>query len=75
MDMSKIDFIFLDGGHEYNTVVNDLNSCIDVLKFNGSILCDDYNISQYGVKKAVDEFKNKHEFKNLGRFALLRIRK
>ena len=42
--MSKIDFVFLDGGHEYNTVVNDLNSCIDVLKFNGSILCDDYNL-------------------------------
>ena len=35
MDMSKIDFVFLDGGHEFNTVVNDLNSSIDVLKFNG----------------------------------------
>ena len=38
MDMSKIDFVFLDGGHEYNTVVNDLNSCADVIKFNGLIL-------------------------------------
>ena len=61
IDMSKIDFIFLDGGHEYNTVVNDLNSCIDVLKFNGTILCDDYNLSSApGVKKAIDEFVNKN---------------
>ena len=64
MDMSKIDFVFLDGGHQYNTVVNDLNSCIDVLKFNGSILCDDYNLSSApGVKKAIDEFVKNNNFK------------
>ena len=64
MDMSKIDFVFLDGGHEYNTVVNDLNSCADVLKFNGSILCDDYNLgSAPGVKKAIDEFVKTNNFK------------
>ena len=64
IDMSKIDFVFLDGGHEYNTVVNDLNSCIDVLKFNGSILCDDYNLgSAPGVKKAIDEFVKTNNFK------------
>jgi len=55
--MSKIDFVFLDGGHEYSTVVKDLDSYIDVFKFTGSILCDDYNLgSAPGVKKAVDEF-------------------
>ena len=64
MDMSKIDFVFLDGGHQYNTVVNDLNSCMDVLKFNGSILCDDYNLgSAPGVKKAIDEFVKNNNFK------------
>ena len=64
MDMSKIDFVFLDGGHQYNTVVNDLNSCMDVLKFNGSILCDDYNLgSAPGVKKAIDEFVKTNNFK------------
>ena len=30
--MSKIDYVFLDGGHEYNTVMNDLNCCFDVIK-------------------------------------------
>ena len=64
MDMSKIDFVFLDGGHKYNTVVNDLNSCMDVLKFNGSILCDDYNLgSAPGVKTAIDEFVKTNDFK------------
>ena len=64
MDMSKIDFVFLDGGHEFNTVVNYLNSSIDVLKFNGSILCDDYNLgSAPGVKKAIDEFVKNNNFK------------
>ena len=64
MDMSKIDYVFLDGGHEYNTVINDLDSCIDVLKFNGSILCDDYNLgSAPGVKKAIDEFVKTNDFK------------
>ena len=63
IDMSKIDFVFLDGGHEYNTVVNDLNLCIDVLKFNGTILCDDYNLgSAPGVKKAIDEFVKTNSF-------------
>ena len=61
IDMSKIDFVFLDGGHEYNTVINDLDSCMDVLKFNGLILCDDYNLgSAPGVKKAIDEFVKKN---------------
>ena len=75
-DMSKIDFVFLDGGHQYNTVVNDLNSCMDVLKFNGSILCDDYNLgSAPGVKKAIDEFVKtnnlKYEIICDDRFALI----
>ena len=64
MDMSKIDFVFIDGGHEYNTVINDLNSCADVLKFHGTILCDDYNLgSAPGVKKAIDQFVNANNFK------------
>ena len=64
MDMSKIDYVFLDGGHEYSTVINDLNSCIDVIYKNGTILCDDYNLTYApGVKKAIDEFCLKNNFK------------
>ena len=39
IDMSKIDYVFLDGGHDYETVKNDLNNCIEVVKRKGTILC------------------------------------
>ena len=64
MDMTKIDYVFLDGGHQYKTVTNDLNNCIKVLENNGTILCDDYSLPYTpGVKQAVDEFVNKNNFK------------
>tara|TARA_E500000331_G_scaffold285184_1_gene279633 strand:+ start:27 stop:656 length:630 start_codon:yes stop_codon:yes gene_type:complete len=57
IDMSKIDYVFLDGGHEYETVKNDLNNCSEVIEKKGTILCDDYNLgSALGVKKAIDEY-------------------
>ena len=62
IDMSKIDYVFLDGGHEYNTVMNDLDNCIEVIKKGGTVLCDDYNLgSAPGVKRAVDEFAKKNQ--------------
>ena len=80
IDMSKIDYAFLDGGHEYNTVKNDLNCCLDLLKNNGTVLCDDYDLSQApGVRKAIDEFvkTNKLNCELLcnTRFAKLTIKK
>ena len=64
MDMSKIDYVFLDGGHDYDTVKNDLNNCIEVINNNGTVLCDDYNLSYApGVKKAIDEFVKKYSLK------------
>ena len=75
IDLKQIDFVFLDGGHSYKTVKEDLNLLILNLKAGSIILCDDYNINHYGVKKAVDEIKNLHFFKDHGRFALLKIKK
>ena len=64
IDMTKIDYVFLDGGHDYVTVKNDLNSCSDVIDNNGTILCDDYNLSYApGVKKAVDEYVENNNYK------------
>ena len=64
IDMSKIDYVFLDGGHEYNTVLNDLNCCYEVVNNNGIILCDDYDLYQApGVKKAIDEFVKDKQLK------------
>ena len=63
IDMSKIDFVFLDGGHNYKTVLNDLKCCNEVVKNNGIIICDDYDLSfAPGVKKAVDEFVLENNF-------------
>ena len=62
--MSQIDYVFLDGGHAYNTVKNDLFYSLPVLKKGGIILCDDYNLSYApGVKKAIDEFVKINDLK------------
>ena len=64
IDMGKIDFVFVDGGHDYNTVMNDLNHCKKVINLNGTVLCDDYNLSYApGVKRAIDEFVKNNNFK------------
>ena len=65
MDMSQIDYVFLDGGHAYETVKNDLLYSKPVLENNGTILCDDYNLSQApGVKQAIDEFVRDNNLKS-----------
>ena len=59
VDLQNIDFVFLDGGHSYETVSNDLKIITSKLKKNKIIICDDYDQVEYGVKKAVDELKEK----------------
>ena len=64
IDMSKINYVFLDGGHDYSTVMNDLENCSEVIKNDGTILCDDYDLSYApGVKKAIDEFTDQNNLK------------
>jgi len=64
IDMSKIDFVFLDGGHDYQTVKSDLNFCKEVIINGGTVLCDDYDLSYApGVKKAIDEFSTDNAVK------------
>ncbi len=75
IDLSEIDFVFLDGGHSYETVKEDLYILTSKLKKNSVILCDDYNIEHYGVKRAVDEIKDFHEFSDLERFASIKIKR
>jgi len=64
IDMSKIDYVFLDGGHHYETVKNDLVNCTSVLDNNGTILCDDYDLSYApGVKQAIEEYVDNKNYK------------
>ena len=67
LDMEKIDFAFLDGGHSFETVFNDLNLLFDKISLNKDaiILCDDYDDADYitGVKRAVDQFVKEKKLK------------
>jgi precorrin-6B methylase 2 len=76
-DLSKIDFAFIDGGHSYKTVYNDLSILYASMKHKSkTIVCDDYIDASYitEVKKAVDDFvkKNNLNIKIIkGKFALI----
>ena len=57
INASKFDYVFLDGGHKYETVRDDLKCLTSVIKNKGTILCDDYNLTYApGIKKAINEF-------------------
>ena len=57
INLDEIDYVFLDGGHKYETVRNDLENLTQIVNNKGTILCDDYNLSYApGVKKAIDEY-------------------
>jgi predicted O-methyltransferase YrrM len=55
------DFIFIDGGHSYETVREDVRMCKSLLSKNGVIVLDDYTNDKaeiwanYGIKKLVKE--------------------
>ena len=77
IDLKKIDFAFIDGGHSYKTVYNDLNILFSFMKNRSkTIVCDDYMDVSYitEVKSAVDDFvkHNKLEMKVIkNKFALI----
>ena len=57
ISVNNFDYVFLDGGHKYETVLNDLKNLTEVIQNNGIILCDDYDLAYApGVKKANDEY-------------------
>ena len=63
INLNKVDYVFLDGGHKFETVKNDLENLTQVIHNNGIILCDDYNLSYAsGVKKAIDEYVLEKKF-------------
>ena len=63
IDLKNIDFVFLDGGHSYQTVYNDLTNLYEHMKDKKKvILCDDYGSESYipEVEKAINDFRKKN---------------
>ena len=54
----SVDFIYIDGNHDYEFVKKDIELYWKLLKPNGIIAGHDFNL--YPVAKAVVEFCNKH---------------
>ena len=66
IDLNNIDFTFLDGGHSYETVINDLTILYESMKGkNKVILCDDYGKESYipEVEKAINDFTKQNNLK------------
>ena len=78
LSLESIEFAFLDGGHSYETVMNDLNILEKKLRKNAIILCDDYDGKTKidSVTNAINDFVNKKGLlieKKFQRFALIKI--
>ena len=76
--LSEIDFVFLDGGHSYDTVLSDLQKLYENMKNNSKIVCDDFaGITKIeSVEKAIKDFANSKKIKleeKFKRFALLNV--
>ena len=66
LDLQNVDFTFLDGGHSYQTVINDLTILYESMKDKKKvILCDDYGKESYipEVEKAINDFAKKSNLK------------
>ena len=63
INVNKFDYVFLDGGHKYETVKKDLENLTQIVNNNGTILCDDYDLLYApGVKKAIEDFVSEKNF-------------
>ena len=79
LNIEKIDFAFIDGGHSYQTTLNDLETVYQNMKGRkGTIVCDDYQDASYitEVKKAIDNFVKKENLTLKvieGKFAVIEL--
>jgi predicted O-methyltransferase YrrM len=62
---NKIDILFIDGGHNYNDVIDDFSLYENLVTSGGFIVFDDYNDHKFSpeVKSAVDYLVN-NKFNN-----------
>ena len=66
INLKNIDFAFIDGGHSYETVMNDLSILYESMKNQKKvILCDDFGKESHipDVEKAINDFTKKNNLK------------
>jgi len=60
---SNLDFVYIDGNHDYKYVKSDIENYYPKVKKGGVIGGHDFSIHHYGVCKAVIEFAEKNDLK------------
>ena len=79
LDIKNIDFAFIDGGHSYETTLNDIKIVhLNMKGKKGTIVCDDYQDASYitDVKRAIDYYVKKENLSLRiieGKFAVIEI--
>lgn len=64
----RVDFIFIDGSHNYEDVLSDSLKALVMIKPNGIVLWHDYHPSQQGVTRALhDLYATEPRYKGLTR--------
>ncbi len=56
---TPLDMVFVDGSHNYDDVVLDIQNWIPHIKKDGIIAFHDYGNQSFGVTQAIDEFEGK----------------
>jgi hypothetical protein len=57
----ELDFVYIDGNHDYEYVKRDLDNYYTLVKDGGILAGHDYNSDWPGVIRAVDEFANQRD--------------
>jgi hypothetical protein len=72
----SLDFVYIDGNHEYEYVIEDLKSWYPKVKYRGIIAGDDFKYKFPGVIRAVKEFAHSYnlnvELLDRGQFVILK---
>jgi hypothetical protein len=63
LEDSSLDFVYHDGDHKYEVVIDELNTWKDKVKKGGLIGGHDFTRKKPGVIKAVEEFVNENNYK------------
>lgn len=66
VDDDSLSLLYIDGDHSYEGVLRDLKAWLPKVKTGGVVALHDYENSDYGVKRALQEFAE-------GRFEILPI--